>query len=73
MKKIILITLTLLFSLAVIACKENEEKAFKESSKTTSKKPNIVLLFVDDWGWMDIGYRNDIFETPNINQLKKKH
>ncbi|GAA4814014.1 sulfatase [Litoribaculum gwangyangense] len=34
-------------------------------------KPNIVLLFVDDWGWSDIGFRNDKFFTPNINQLKK--
>ncbi|MBJ7881564.1 sulfatase [Gelidibacter salicanalis] len=35
-------------------------------------KPNIVLLFVDDYGWADVGYRNDIFSTPNINQLKKE-
>ena len=36
-----------------------------------SKKPNIVLLFVDDWGWSDVGFRNDKFDTPNINQLKR--
>ncbi|WP_373521873.1 sulfatase [Aquiflexum sp.] len=34
-------------------------------------QPNIVLLFVDDWGWSDVGYRNDRFETPHINQLKR--
>ena len=34
------------------------------------KKPNIVLLFVDDWGWADVGFRNDKFHTPNIDQLK---
>lgn len=33
--------------------------------------PNIVLLFVDDWGWADVGFRNDKFHTPNIDQLKK--
>ncbi|MFH6767193.1 sulfatase [Gaetbulibacter aquiaggeris] len=32
--------------------------------------PNIVLLFVDDWGWSDVGFRNDKFYTPNIDQLK---
>ena len=33
-------------------------------------KPNIVLLFVDDLGWSDLGYRNsDVFETPHIDQL----
>jgi arylsulfatase A-like enzyme len=34
-------------------------------------KPNIVVLFVDDWGWSDVGFRNDRFYTPNIDQFKK--
>lgn len=34
-------------------------------------QPNIVLLFVDDWGWSDVGYRNSRFETPHIDQLKR--
>jgi len=38
----------------------------------SSKKPNIVLLFIDDYGWSDIGYRNKSFKTPNLNQLKKE-
>nr|WP_236649664.1 glycoside hydrolase family 97 catalytic domain-containing protein [Rhodopirellula sp. SM50] len=33
------------------------------------KQPNIVLFFVDDLGWYDLGYRNPKFETPNIDQL----
>lgn len=37
-----------------------------------NNKPNIVLLFVDDYGWADVGYRNAVFSTPNINQLKKE-
>lgn len=32
--------------------------------------PNIVLLFVDDQGWADVGYRNDLLLTPNIDELK---
>ena len=32
-------------------------------------KPNIVLFFVDDLGWYDVGYRNSTFETPNIDRL----
>lgn len=34
-------------------------------------KPNIVLLLVDDLGWADVGYRNGILQTPNIDRLKK--
>ncbi|WP_422080906.1 sulfatase [Ulvibacterium sp.] len=36
------------------------------------EKPNIVILFIDDYGYMDIGYRNAIFQTPNLDQLKKE-
>jgi arylsulfatase A-like enzyme len=32
-------------------------------------KPNIVLFFVDDMGWTDLGYRNPVFESPNIDKL----
>ena len=35
-------------------------------------KPNVVILFVDDYGWSDVGYRNSKFHTPNINQLKNE-
>ena len=35
-------------------------------------KPNIVLLFVDDYGWADISYRNNLFTTPNLQQLKQE-
>lgn len=34
-------------------------------------KPNIILFFVDDLGWSDLGFRNPIFETPNIDALSK--
>ncbi|QDT10446.1 sulfatase [Planctomycetes bacterium K23_9] len=34
-----------------------------------AEQPNIVLLFVDDLGWTDVGFRNDKFETPHIDQL----
>ncbi|EMI22880.1 N-acetylgalactosamine 6-sulfate sulfatase (GALNS) [Rhodopirellula maiorica SM1] len=36
---------------------------------TSPKQPNIVLLFVDDYGWADMGCRNPVFETPNIDKL----
>ena len=33
------------------------------------EQPNIILFFVDDLGWSDLGYRNPVFESPNIDQL----
>ncbi|MFI3286635.1 MAG: sulfatase [Rikenellaceae bacterium] len=34
-----------------------------------SDKMNIVMLFVDDLGWTDLGFRQSKFETPNIDRL----
>ncbi len=34
------------------------------------KKPNIVLILIDDYGWRDTGYNGSTFyETPNIDKL----
>ena len=30
------------------------------------------MLFIDDYGWSDIGYRNATFNTPNLDQFKKE-
>ena len=35
-----------------------------------SKHPNVILFFVDDMGWSDLGvYGSDFYETPNIDEL----
>jgi len=36
------------------------------------EQPNIVLFFVDDLGWSDLGYRNPVFESPNIDTLARE-
>jgi arylsulfatase A-like enzyme len=56
-----------LFILFLFSCKGQQEKTI-----ITWGKPNIVLLFIDDYGWSDIGYRNDTFQTPNLDQFKKE-
>ncbi len=35
-------------------------------------QPNIVLFFVDDLGWSDLGHRNPVFESPNIDTLARE-
>ena len=33
-------------------------------------KPNILLIYLDDFGWRDTGYMgSDFYETPNIDKL----
>lgn len=40
----------------------------KQKAKN-NEKMNIVLLFVDDLGWADLGCKNPKFDTPNIDKL----
>jgi arylsulfatase A-like enzyme len=38
-----------------------------------AKKPNIILFYVDDLGWMDIAcHGSKFYETPNIDRLAKE-
>ncbi|MCC9658570.1 sulfatase [Rhodopirellula halodulae] len=38
--------------------------------RVEARQPNILLIFVDDLGWKDVGcYGNDFVETPHIDQL----
>ena len=35
-----------------------------------SRKPNVIVVFVDDLGWTDLGcYGSKFYETPNIDRL----
>ena len=36
-------------------------------------KPNILMILIDDMGWMDLGCQGSTFyETPNIDQLRNE-
>ena len=58
-----MIPFRLLFALALFSL-------FPFASTNASDKPNIILIFIDDLGWMDVGcYGNDFVETPRIDRL----
>lgn len=41
--------------------------------KAAESKPNVVLFFIDDLGWRDVGFMgSDFFETPHIDQLAQE-
>ena len=65
------VVFVILFLGLLLSCGEKKDKPAVQEVAEKSEKPNIVLLFVDDWGWADVGFRNPIFHTPNIDQLKK--
>ncbi|VGO20506.1 sulfatase [Pontiella sulfatireligans] len=62
MKKLILAVSLLVLAINAMAGASNPAKS--------GAQPNIVLFFVDDWGWADMGLRQPkVFESPNIDKL----
>ncbi len=60
---------TVLCFLIIQSCKEKENN---KTLSTEKNKPNIVLLYVDDLGYADIGaYGATGVETPNLDKLSE--
>ncbi|WP_460190413.1 sulfatase [Urechidicola sp. KH5] len=52
----------LFVSLVLIGCLDATNEA--------NKKPNVVLILVDDLGWTDLGsFGSDLYQTPSIDKL----
>ncbi len=45
---------------------------FSFNSFADVKKPNVIIILVDDLGWADISLRGAPFKTPNIDSLFKE-
>ena len=51
------------FAFGLSSCHSNQE----------NKKPNIVLFYADDLGWMDLGIQgSSYYETPHIDRIAKE-
>lgn len=51
---------------ASIACRTSHAKSLQ-------KKPNIIFIFSDDWGYGDLScHGSDFVKTPNLDQLAKE-
>ncbi len=62
------------FSVGVIALVLQCSASFADSPELGSEpqKPNILMIFLDDFGWKDTAYMgSDFYETPNIDRLAK--
>ncbi|MCP4847593.1 MAG: sulfatase-like hydrolase/transferase, partial [Verrucomicrobiaceae bacterium] len=46
---------------------------FSVLSKANEDRPNILFIYLDDFGWRDTSYAgSDFYETPNIDSLAKE-
>ena len=67
-----LLLLTILGALGLHGVSAFEERL---TTPAADKKPHIVLILVDDWGWANVGYHRaestPEVVTPNIDSLVK--
>ena len=45
--------------------------ADNESGTLTGKRPNVMLVVMDDMGFSDLGCYGGEIETPNVNRLSR--
>ena len=44
-----------------------------QAVSAATKQPNVIVVFIDDLGWTDLGcYGSKFYETPHIDQLAKQ-
>jgi len=59
----------LITSLLIRAAVAEQEKGELAETNTRPTRPNIVILFVDDLGYSDIGCFGGEIETPNLDRM----
>ena len=48
-------------------------KPARESGATAGRRPNIIFIFADDWGYGDLGIHGSTFcKTPNLDRMAKE-
>ncbi len=48
-------------------------KPTRESIAAAGRRPNIIFIFADDWGYGDLGTHGSTFcKTPNLDQMAKE-
>lgn len=60
-----LIRLTVLSSIVAGA------PASAAAAAPAANRPNVVVLFVDDLGWSEVGFQGSLFATPHIDALAR--
>ena len=63
----------LLATFTILSCKDKPNRDSSKKSDDTIQKPNIVLLYIDDLGYADVGaYGAKGVKTPNVDILASK-
>ncbi len=67
------IAITVLTAVVLTACRVDADRGRPNpSTELRARKPNIILIMVDDMGYSDIGCHGGEVKTPNIDMLAEK-
>lgn len=62
-----------MYRILVLACLFCWMPGLLTPLQAAAARPNIVLFFIDDLGWRDVGFMgSDFYETPHIDQLAQE-
>lgn len=65
-------TTLILIATLFLACKQTPENKKTTLAKQQTKKPNIIVILIDDAGYADFGFMGcKDLDTPNIDRLAK--
>ncbi|MGC6443380.1 MAG: sulfatase-like hydrolase/transferase, partial [Rubripirellula sp.] len=55
----------------IAGSQETNQRA--SNDQIESDKPNVLFIFLDDFGWRDCGFMgSDYYETPHLDQLARE-
>lgn len=55
--------------ISISCAQKRQQSASVTTTETTTQKPNILFIVVDDMGWGDVGYHGSHIRTPVIDSL----
>jgi len=66
--------LLICFNVILLGCNSNQsEQSNIQSKKPSETQPNVILVFIDDEGYGDVGcYGATGFQTPNLDKMASK-
>lgn len=69
-RRAIAVTLSLACLNCAIAAASTNEPKESQTRARVEKRPNLLMIYIDDMGWRDVGFMgSDFYETPNLDQL----
>ncbi len=71
-RRTILISILALGMVSMQSCADGGAQRSNTADAANERRPNILLVMVDDMGWTDIGSFGSEIATPNIDALAKR-